>query len=395
MNFFEKKYHFWMLNVPLRLVASAALLLVAKLVGSLLVYQILNVPSTGTFWVGHLAVDGIQNRVLQQVDSPWVSLFLGWDSSWYLSILTYGYNFSAQSYAFFPGFPMISGFFNLAIQNGAFALSVSSLLFGVLCVPVYQLVAELYLNRQVAFLSTLLFMFSPYVFLFTTVAYSESIMLFFVLLAWLLFKKGKTGFASLSAAGAVISRTVGILIIIPMAIETLLGKGLHKKRDLIFCLLPTIALLAWLGYGKISANDWLSFIHTSEWSTMYSFRELVFYVLPQTGLQGYMEPGSPHLFVPLTAWACVVVPPFLIAELSKTSKSLTVYASIYFLGVLTFGAMLSLPRFMSILFPLWIALMSKFVVNKMSVILLCGVFAVFYVYGLFLWIYFLSGVFVG
>ncbi|XHH09499.1 MAG: hypothetical protein ACFCUE_02410 [Candidatus Bathyarchaeia archaeon] len=395
MNFFEKNYHFWRLTVPFRLLASAALILVAKLVGSLIVYHILNVPSTGSFWVGNLIVNGIQNQVLQQVDSPWCSLYLGWDSAWYLSILTYGYTFSAQSLAFFPGFPLVSSFLDLGIQNAAASLAFCSLFFGVLYVPVYQLVAELYLSKPVAFLSTLLFALFPFVFLFTTVAYSESILLFFVLLSWLLFKKGKTAYASLSAAVAAISRAVGIVIIIPMAIEILTGKSLHKKRDLALCFLPAAAFLAWLVYGQIVANDWLAFIHTTDWKDMYSFREFIFQVLPQNGLQGFTDLSSHNPFLPLAACAYIIVPSFLIAELRKTSKSLTAYSLVYFLGVLTFGAMMSLPRFMSILFPLWIALMSRFVVNKPSVILLCGVFVVFFVWSVYLWMKFLSGVFVG
>ncbi len=397
MDFFEKQFRVWNLKVPLRLVSAALLILLAKLFGSLIVYAFLDVGSLGTFWVNNVSVNAIQNQVLQNgnLQNPqWLSLFYGWDSAWYLSILTYGYHFSVQSYAFFPGFPLAGGLINLGLQNPAASLAFSSLLFGVLWVPVYQLVAELYLSKPVAFLSTMLFAFSPYVFLFTTVAYSESLLLFFMLLAWLLFKKGKTVYASISVAVAVISRSVGILIIIPMIIETLTGKNPHKKRSLILCLFPAVALLAWMGYGQLTVNDWFAFIHTTEWQGMYSFKTLLLQILPQNGVQAFFVPNQ-HLFLPIAAWACVIVPPFLIAELSTKSKSLAAYSLVYFLGVLTFGAMLSLPRFMSILFPLWIALMSKFVVNKASVVLLCGVLVVFFVWGLFLWINFLSGVFVG
>jgi len=123
---------------------------------------------------------------------------------------------------------------------------------------------------------------------------------------------------------------------------------------------------------------------------------LLLQVLPQKGLQPFLNlDNQQHIFVPVAAWASILVPPFLIAKLSNTSKSLMIYAAVYFLGVLTFGAMLSLPRFMSIMFPLWIALMSKFIVNKMSIILLCGVLGVFFVWSIYLWINFLSGVFVG
>ncbi len=397
MGFFEKQYRVWKLSIPLRLVSLALLILFAKLVGSIIVYFFLGIDSFGTFWVGNGEIDGLQNQVLQTgalQSNHWLSLFYGWDSAWYLSILTHGYQFSIQSYAFFPGFPLFGGIINLAVQNLPVSLAGCSLLFGVLWVPVYQLVAELYLNRQVAFLSTLLFAFCPYVFLFTTVAYSESVLLFFLLLSWLLFKKGKKVSASMSAAVAVISRAVGILIIIPMAIETLTSKNPHKIRNLLLCFLPAAALLTWLGYGQLTANDWLAFIHTTEWHDMYSFRELLLNVLPQKGIQTFFAPNQ-NLSLLLAAWASIILPPFLIAELRNTSKSLTAYATVYFLGVLTFGAMISLPRFMSILFPLWIALMSKFVVNKVSVVLLCGVLLMFFVWGLFLWSKFLSGVFVG
>jgi hypothetical protein len=396
MRFFEKQIRLFNHNVPLRLVYPALLILLAKLFGGIIVYNFLNVGSFGTFWTGS-TVTGMQNQIFQTSNlqnNPWLSLFYGWDGAWYLNILIYGYHFSLQSYTFFPGFPIVGGIINLGLNNPPVSLAVGSLVFGVLWVPIYQLVAELYINKNLAFLSTLLFALSPYVFLFTTVAYSESILLFFVLLAWLLFKKGKTVLASLSALVAVISRVVGIVIIIPMIIETLIGKKPHKIRDLIFCILPVAGFLAWLGYGQVTANDWLALAHTTEWHGMYSFRELVFQLLPQNGLQAFLEPNQ-HLFVPLAAWASVIVPPFLIAELSNTSKSLTVYAVLYFLGVLTFGAMISMPRFMSILFPLWIALMSRFIVNRASVILLCGVLVVFFVWGLFLWVNFLNGVFVG
>ncbi len=397
MDFFEKQLRLGKLKIPLRLFASALLILLAKLFGSLIVYSFLDIGSLGTFWVGNGVVSGIQNQVFQtgSLSNGWLGLYYGWDSAWYLSIATNGYTFSTQSYAFFPGYPLFSGVFDKVIQNLPASLAACSLTFGVLSVPVYQLVAEQYLSRPVAFLSTMLFALSPYVFLFTTVAYSESLMLFFVLLAWLLFKKGKTGSASLSAAFATISRAVGVLIIIPMAIETLKGRIKHKKRKLLLCLLPTIALLTWLAYGQLTANDWLAFIHTTEWQDMYSFRELIVRSLTPNGLHAFFSLPSQHMFLPLAAWASILVPPFLIAELSNTSKSLMVYATVYFLGVLTFGAMISLPRFMSILFPLWIALMSKFVVNRASVILLCGVLAVFFVWGVYLWINFLSGVFVG
>jgi len=398
MGFFEKQFTVWKLKLPLRLLFSVLTILCAKLLGSLIVYYVLDVGSVDTFWVGTHAVGGIQNQVFQTstlTNGSWLSVFLGWDSAWYLSILNYGYTFSMQSYSFFPGLPLFGSLINSVLQNPVASLVLCSLIFGVLWVPIYQLVAELYLNKKVAFLSTLLFALSPYVFLFTTVAYSEGLLLFWVLSAWLLFKKDKIALASTSAAVAVLSRAVGIIIFIPMIFETLRNKkGTKKVRNLVFCCLPVVAFVAWLIYGQLTANDWLAFIHTTEWSDMYSFRELIFGILPQTGIQAFLEVRANSWFTTLSIWASIIIPPFLIAVMSKKTISMTAYASAYFIGVLVFGALLSLPRFISILFPLWFILMARFTINKKSIAGVAAVLVVFFILGLYLWIDFLNGVFI-
>jgi hypothetical protein len=134
LGFFEKQVSAWKLRVPLRLLASALLILFAKLFGSIAVYNFLNVGSLGTFWVGNGSILGVQNQVLQSgnmLNAQWLHLYYGWDSTWYLSILTHGYAFSSQSYSFFPGFPLFGSLFNVALQNPAVSLAATSLIFGI------------------------------------------------------------------------------------------------------------------------------------------------------------------------------------------------------------------------------------------------------------------------
>ncbi len=401
MGFFEKQFTVCNHKIPFRLLAATLIILCAKLLGSLIVYYVLNVGASGTFWVGTNNVPGLQNQIFQTSmltnGSRWLTVFLGWDSAWYLSILNGGYIFSIQSYAFFPGLPLFGSLFNAFIQNPSVSLIFSSFLFGILWVPIYQLVAELYLNKQAAFLSTLLFALSPYVFLFTTVTYSEGLLLFWVLAAWYLFKKGKVALASASAAVAAISRVVGIVIIVPMIIETLKNKNPRKILNLVLCCLPIVAFLAWLSYGQATANDWLAIIHTTEWKDMYTFQEFLLRLLPQRGFNAFLEVPSSGWFTTLAIWSSIIIPPFLIAEMSKTAKSMAVYSLAYFMGALAFGAMISLPRFISILFPLWITLMTaatKFSVNKKTFLVLIAFLAVFFIFSLYLWVNFLSGGFV-
>jgi predicted membrane-bound dolichyl-phosphate-mannose-protein mannosyltransferase len=163
--------------------------------------------------------------------------------------------------------------FNLLFGDPVISLVFCSLFFGVLWVPVCQLVAEFYMSKKAALLSALLFALSPYVFLFTTIAYSEGILLFFVLTSWFFFKKGKVAFASALACFAALSRVVGILIILPMLIETLKSKSPHRHRNILLICLPILSFFVWLAYGQVTANDWLALIHTTEWKDLYSFQE--------------------------------------------------------------------------------------------------------------------------
>lgn len=396
MGFFEKQLTVWRVSLPFRLLASALIVLCAKLFGSIIVYFVLDVGNVGAFWVNTSTPDRVQNFVFQSsmlASNDWMTVFLGWDSAWYLTILTHGYSFSTQSFSFFPGLPLFSSLINLLIQNSAASLVLCSLVFGILWVPLYQLVAELYIDKKAAFFSALIFAFSPFVFLFTTVAYSEGLLLFWVLLAWLMFKRGKVALASTSAAVAILSRAVGILIIIPMIIETLKSQN-HRVRDFVLCCLPLLAFLAWLIYGQLVANDWLAFIHTTEWSEMYSFSAFVFRIVPQFGIQSFLQVPPQNYLATLAIWGSIILPPFLIAKLAKTSKALMAYASAYFVGSLVFGAMLSLPRFISILFPLWLTLTASFTFNRKGVVLMAVVLCVFFLLGLYLWSSFLNGFFV-
>jgi Gpi18-like mannosyltransferase len=396
MGFFEKQLTVWRVSLPFRLLASALTVLCAKLLASLIVYFVLDVSNVGTFWVNTSTPDRVQNFVFQSsmfARNDWMTVFLGWDSAWYLSILSHGYSFSTQSFSFFPGLPLFSSLINLLIQNSAASLVSCSLVFGILWVPLYQLVAELYINKEAAFFSALLFAFSPFVFLFTTVAYSEGLLLFWVLLAWLMFKRGKVALASASAAVAVLSRAVGILIIIPMIIETIKSQN-HRVRGFVLCCLPILAFLAWLMYGQLVANDWLAFIHTTEWVEMYSFSAFVFRIVPQFGIQSFLQVPPQNYLTTLAIWGSIILPPFLIAKLAKTSKALMAYAVAYFVGSLVFGAMLSLPRFISILFPLWLTLTASFTFNRKGVALMAVVLCVFFLLGLYLWSSFLNGFFV-
>jgi hypothetical protein len=402
-GFFEEQFTFWRFRISKRLLVPFLIILAAKIAGAFIVYFLVDVQASGTFWTDPNRVfNWDQNAVfLENANraARWSYTFVGWDSAWYLSIMTRGYGFSPNSYVFSPGLPFFSMVLNLFFKNPVVSTALCALVFGVLWVPFYQLVAEKYISKQAALGSAFLFAFSPYVFLFTTVAYSEGLFLFFTLSAWYLFKKGKMAFASGLAAISALARIAGVVLVLPMLVVSLREKGARRIRWVAFSLSPLLALLSWLVYCQITANDFLAFMHATEWSGLYTFRTLLFEGLPQHGFnifqvafQNYATP--PHWLTPFAVVAALAVPPFLIYKTIKTEKPLAFYALLCYVWVLLFGALVSMPRYVSVLFPLWIPLTAKLSMNKRSAVLLGVTSAISFVVSLSLWVDFLNGRFV-
>jgi hypothetical protein len=388
--FFLRKYS--------RFILPIFIVVVAKLIGSIFLYSSLDMGSSDTYWMKvNWDTEG-QNAILKSTVEQgmrWPYLFLGWDSAWYLAIVIKGYAFSNLSYPFFPGLPLFGWLLNQILENPTIALVGLSFVLGILWIPIYQLFAENYMDKPKALKSTLFYAFFPYVFLFTTVTYAEGLFLFSTLCAWYLFKKGKTFSAMLSASVAAISRAPGLLIILPISVETIQkyrrSRSSFQLRNMFYFFIPIFCLLSWLLY--LSFNGWFPPSTQTGWSGMYSFRTLVFTILPERGIQALSDyfknwPFS-FAFIPF-----LLIAPFLILVLARTDKALALYSVAYLLGVLAFGGLASIPRFISFIFPMWLPLASKLFQAKRSNLITWIVCASFLLIGLFLWFSFLNGEFV-
>jgi hypothetical protein len=375
----------------------------AKVVGAVFIDYSMDIQVSGTFWSDPKRVYNWEQNDIFLANpggmGKWPLTFLGWDSAWYMSIMMKGYGFSDQSYAFSPGLPFLGASANLILQSPIVSLMLIALVFGVLWIPLYQLLAEDYMGKKTALLSALLLAFSPYLFVFTTVVYSEGLLLFFVLGAWLLFRKGKLFGASAFAALAPLTRWMGILVVFPMLCDSLRQKT-HKIRNVCLSLLPIASLTAWFAGFGFSVGDFLAPAHTSEWSNMYSFRTLLTEGIPRHGLNALSEtvfqppPIPTHWLLPFAVVAALLFPLLLFHSTWKKDRSLWIYAVAGYGGILFFGALASTPRFVSVLFPLWIALSASFSVSKRSIVIAAIAMGVFYIVALDLWTSFLGGQFV-
>jgi hypothetical protein len=402
-RFLEGEYSFFNWKIPKRLLPPLLIILSTKIIGALLVYSVLSIGTIGTFWMDPNRVPILdQNQVFFEnlnTTPSWAYTFIGWDSAWYLSILTKGYGFSPQSYAFSPMLPFLGRIFDLLFQNPIVSLAVCSLVFGVLWVPLYQLVAENYMSKRKALFSTLVFGLSPYVFLFTTVVYTEGLFFVVTLSSWYYFKRNKIGHAAGFAALCTLTRITGVVITLPLIAASIFKKKTQKKYWLAFSLLPILALIAWSVYCKLAANDFLAFMHATEWSGMYTMRTLITEGFSQKGLAVFQDvfqnsPAPTVWLTPFAVTAGIAVPGFLIWRAWKIDKPLMLYYLFSYIGVLMFGSLVSLPRYISGLFPLWILITRFIPVNRRTAVLLAAGLFVSAAFSLGLWIDFLNGKFV-
>jgi hypothetical protein len=374
--------------------------LAAKVAGAAFIYYSTNVGARGTFWSDPARVFNLpQNLVFQQqggVGGNWPLMFVGWDSAWYLSILTHGYAFSAQTYTFSPGLPAAGAFVNFFFHNALTALVVCSFFSGLLVVPLLQLLLEEYIGKRAALAGALVFAFSPYIFVFTTVVYAEGLFLFFSLAAWLLFRRGKTAGASLLAGFAALTRVMGVLMVVPMFYCAVKKKGAERVRGVLLSFAPVLAIASWYLFCFVYAGDLLAPLHTTEWGPLYTVPTFLLRDIPQLGSAAFLQTFPPFEFwlSPAACTATLALPPLLIYKVAKSDKPLAIYALAGYFGAVAFGAIISLPRFMSVIFPLWIPLITKISLSKRQVVLIAFVVAAFFLVGVDMWLSFLGGKFV-
>jgi hypothetical protein len=379
------------------------IILVAKIVAGIFIYYWLNIGSIGTFWSDPNRVfKWDQNAVfLQGINSGsrWPYLFLGWDSAWYLSIITHGYTFSIQTYTFSPGLPFLASIPTQIFGDPLASTAILSFVFGVLAIPLFQVIAEKHLTRKASFLVSLLFGFSPYLFLFSTVVYAEGMFLCLTLVSWYFLDKDRLALASTFAAIASLTRVMGLVMTVPMLYSIIRKREKVEVKKVVLSLTPFIAVGFWYLYCLLVGGDLFAPIHTTEWSGLTTIPKFLAQDLPQKGLQAFSEislqnwPATQFMLLPLAVIISVIAPPFLINRLKPTETNLKLFSWAAYFGILLFGAIVSFPRFVSVLFPLWIPLARGFKIEKKE-FLAITIMVAFFVIGTSMWISFLNGQFI-
>lgn len=292
----------------------------------------------------------------------WHNLVTAWerfDGLWFLRIATAGYVEDDGSAAFFPLYPLVIRIVSPLLGGHplAAALLVSNAAFLGALVVLYFLTSSEF-DERIARRTVLYLAIFPTAYFFLA-PYSESLFLLLVVASLWAARRGKWPLAGLAGALAAATRNVGVLLILPLAVEGILQyreKGHRLAPRLLWTGAVAAGTLAYLGFWQGFAGDALAPLHQqATWQ-----REGTFPLA--TAVSGTREafrwigiyPGGYHLF----DWLLVV--PALAGAVWVTVRArpaFAIYAWASLLAPLSlvFGPrpFMSLPRFLLAVFPLF------------------------------------------
>jgi len=284
-----------------------------------------------------------------------VDLFVRWDSGWYLSIIQNGYSYmpgKPSNVAFFPLYPSLVKIFTFGfadVRITGIVLSNIALLLAM--VYLFRLVKLDYLNTKIPLNSIIFALIFPASFFFS-IFYAESLFLFLTVACFYYARKNRWLLSSLFGFFAALTKALGVFIFIPVLIEYLAPTSIRDfkfskiKKDVLWLLLIPAGLLTYMTYLYIRFNEPLAFLKTeTAWSRGFA-----------PGLLTLKSVFSYPPFYEFTFLGFIVLSISMLIYLiySRVRISYIVYTAVQLFIVLSFSLLESLPRYISVLFPIYI-----------------------------------------
>ncbi len=337
------------------------------------------------------ATGGLAHKNAEKFDDPSLTHVLAdpvlaplarWDSVWYLRIADSGYGDSAPRAAFFPLYPLLVravatpfGASAAALLLAAYAISLAA--FAGALFLLYRL-TELELGRRLARPTLLLLALFPAAVYFGA-PYSESLFLLLAVGAFYAARSGRWAWAGTCAGLASATRSAGLLLLIPLAVLWWDSRQ-RRPRDAAWLALAPLGIAAYAAWLGLVEGDALRFLDVQEaWS-----RELTAplagawdgFVAAVDGIRQLASGSRTPVYFEAAAGD-----PFRIAAINIMLFLTLVFAVVACAGVWrrlprAYGAwvgaslllpltlpvtpqpLMSLPRFVAVLFPLfmWLAI---------------------------------------
>lgn len=198
------------------------------------------------------------------------SVFSAWDAHHYQYLAQYGYQNhgdEANFIVFFPLYPLIVRAFMFIIPSVTYASLLVTAIFSIIAHFLYFILLDnTNLDRRVKVLSTLLFFLTP-INAYFFAAYTESLYLCLVLAFFILISRRNYLTASLIAMCAVLTRSVGILLIAPFLFQIFVDKNIkpigHAAKAtpivlgyLVYLVINTFVFGSPLHYKYVMETHW-------------------------------------------------------------------------------------------------------------------------------------------
>jgi hypothetical protein len=306
-----------------------------------------------------------------------------WDSTWYLGIAHSGYE--GASTAFFPLYPVLVRGFAVVGEPGALLVSAYAVslvsLFGALYL-MHRLV-DLEFGARVARRSVLLLALFPGALWFGA-PYSESLFLLLSVGAFYAARTGRWAWAGTAAALASATRSAGVVLLVPLLILWWRQRpGRRRVSDLGWIALAPAGLVAYSIYLALALGDGFAYLHLQEvWFRSFAgpFGGAIDgAVAAWDGLRQIVSGQREHVYFTAAGgdpidvgWHNVELFGFLVlgviacvGVLRRLPPAYGAYVVAALALPLSFPVgpqpLMSLPRFLAVLFPLfiWLALVCR------------------------------------
>lgn len=196
--------------------------------------------------------------------------FMAWDGRWYLGIAIHGYSYDPTQMSavnFLPVYPMLTRWLGAVVGNMDFAayLVSNAFCFGAAAL-LWRLLADMDRKESTANAGTLFFLLGPVAVFFSAI-YSESTFLFFALGTMVLGRRQQWALAGACGAIAALSRSLGLLLILPLAIEFIAAhwnRAAWRKFDtwarFACCALPAAGTLTYVAFLTWKFGDPMAYV---------------------------------------------------------------------------------------------------------------------------------------
>jgi hypothetical protein len=292
-------------------------------------------------------------RVPQSV----LDLLNQWDTGWYLDIVNRGYKYvpgQGSGVVFFPLYPVLVRLltFGGAVDDRLVGYLVSNGALFVAIILLWKLTAvemrdETCSKHVVQFL-----LFNPMTVFYSSI-YTESLYLLCLVSTLYFARTQRWLVVAVCAYAAALCRVVGLLLVVPLAVEYFLQNRQHLSwrnamigRALIACAAPALGFLTYVAYLKSAFGEPLAFMKSeAAWGRRLTWPWMAFF-----------HHNEPFYGIWFFGFGVIAATLLMLAVRWRLRPTYLVVLIIFALIPLFSGRLESLPRYQSVLFPFYFVL---------------------------------------